>query len=218
MVQLDEGGGQEIHVRSAGISDLPAVVSTHSLAFPAFFLTRLGPSALHVYYSAVLMATGGMLVVAISRDVVVGFAAGTASRRALYWELGRKLPQLGVAAMHAFFSGSVSLKELAELARRFFSGLGNSPAYSCAERIAGKNFELTSLAVNPSLQGKGCGKKLVSHVLQKSQHMGMLSMSVFTDALGNDQAISFYHNQGFVNRDLLVRSDGRQLLHCWRYI
>lgn len=218
MTQSGVEDSQEIYVRCASISDLPSIVSTHCLAFPAFFLTRLGPSVLHVYYSAVLMATGGMLAVAISREVVVGFAAGTASRRALYWELGRKLPGFAGAAMHAFLSGSVGLKELVGLSRRFFFGLRVSPAYSCPQSIAGKNFELTSLAVNPSFQGKGCGKKLVSYTLQNSERMGMLSVSVFTDALGNDGVISFYHNQGFVNRNLLVRHDGRQLLHCWRYV
>lgn len=218
MVQLGKRGGQEIYVRGADISDLSEIVSTHCLAFPAFFLTRLGPSALHAYYSAVLMATGGVLAVAISRDVVVGFAAGTAAPRALYWELGRKLPRFGVAGMHALFRRSVGLAELVGLARRFFSGLSASPAHSYAERIAGKNFELTSLAVNPSIQGKGCGKKLVSYVLQNSERMGMRSVSVLTDAVGNDRVLSFYRSQGFVNKDLLVRRDGRQLLHCWKYI
>ena len=43
-------------------------------------------------------------------------------------------------------------------------------------------------------------------------------MSVLTDALNNEMVLSFYEKQGFVEKELLVRQDGRKMLRCCRLL
>ena len=208
----------DISVRCATLSDLSSIVDVHCMAFPSFFLTRLGRKALQIYYSAVLKATSGIVTVAISNENIIGFAAGTSSKKELYWQLFRKPLSFGGAIFAAMLRGSVRIKELFELALRFCSSVTETSGPKSPIQSVKQDFELTSLAVVPTWQGKGCGRQLVQCIVQRAGCLGSEAVSVLTDALNNEKVLSFYDKQGFVEKELLVRQDGRKMLRCCKLL
>lgn len=208
----------DVSVRCATLSDLSAIVDVHCMAFPSFFLTRLGRKALQIYYSAVLKTTSGIVTVAMSNENIIGFAAGTGSKRELYLQLSRKPLSFGRAIVAATLRGSVKIKELFDLALRFCSAVSEDSRSRPAIPKIRRDFELTSIAVMPTWQGKGCGRQLVQSMVHIAGRSGSDAVSVLTDALNNEKVLSFYDKQGFVEQELLVRRDGRKMLRCWKVL
>ncbi len=209
---------EDVSVRCATLSDLTSIVDVHCEAFPTFFLTRLGRRALHVYYSAVLMTTSGILTVAMSGENIIGFAAGTDSKKDLYWQLFKKPLSFGGTLIKAMLRGSVKVKELFELVLRFCTSVRSTSHSESSLHIARRDFELTSLAVMPMWQGRGCGQQLVQCMVQRACCLGSHSVSVLTDALNNEKVLNFYSKQGFVNQELVLRRDGRKMMRCWKLL
>jgi ribosomal protein S18 acetylase RimI-like enzyme len=57
--------------------------------------------------------------------------------------------------------------------------------------------ELLSIAVDPTIQGKGVGKALLTAIEEILLKRGQYENSLTTDAVANDKTISFYRKNGY---------------------
>lgn len=190
---LGETDGRGFHVRAATADDIPAIAAVHAEAFPGFFLSLLGPGFLRAYYRAVLRFDGGRLYVAADAGRIVGFVAGFIDPARFYaamkrnpwkfawplavglvrrpWLVGRAVARVAAVVVHGRAAG-----DRAE---------------------AGSRAELSSLAVRPSSQGKGIGRRLVQTFLESARRTPAAVVSLTTDARRNDDVNAFYERFGF---------------------
>jgi len=78
-------------VRLATEADLPQVIEVHLMAFPGFFLTRMGRPFLALLYRGFMQSASGVFLVACNDDEaaapIVGFVAGTLQPQSFFRRL-----------------------------------------------------------------------------------------------------------------------------------
>jgi colanic acid biosynthesis glycosyl transferase WcaI len=183
----------EIRVRQATTVDIASIACVHADAFPGFFLTLLGPSFLRAYYRAVLQFVGGYLFVAEENEQIVGFVAGFLTPEQFYGGLKQTpcrfvLPLLTGLARRPWLAGRLASRVWSVAIR------GRRPAGGEAKCV---RVELSSLAVHPSLQGRGIGRRLMNTFVEAVKDTPANLVSLTTDAHGNDGVNSFYERVGF---------------------
>jgi ribosomal protein S18 acetylase RimI-like enzyme len=167
---------------------IPGVVSVHLVSFEGFFLSFLGPAFLRELYTSLVEDPSGMCLVALEKDQVVGFVAGTSRSSGVYSRLLRqRFLRFGLAAVPAI------LKRPAILPRLMRSITGPDGG-SAPDPDRGT---LMSIAVLPSCQGKGVGQELVRAFLKQASREGLREVDLTTDKHDNEAANSFYEQIGF---------------------
>jgi ribosomal protein S18 acetylase RimI-like enzyme len=182
--------------------DVPAVVQIHLDSFPDFFLTFLGSAFLRLFYGELQQdPTGVALVATFDSGAIVGFVAGTTDQHTFYQRLARE-------KKWAFASAALgALGRRPAIAGRLLRAL-RRPRDS---QDASAGACLMSLAVRPSIQTRGVGRKLVEAFCQTVAARGMKAICLVTDRENNDQVNRFYLGQGFrVNRTYVTR-EGRRM-------
>lgn len=170
------------------MNDMDKVVELHMRCFPNFFLTSLGERFLREYYGE-LLRNKRSVAVALEGKLgdIQGFVTGVISPSGFYRELLRK-------RWHKFFLASilVAIRNPLVIPRLFRSFSKPDMADNRAD-IA----ELTSICILPEFQGLGYGKLLIRAFEHEISKRGCNEIVLFTDAVGNQKANTFYVNQGF---------------------
>ncbi len=150
-----------------------------------------------------MRSPGSFLLVAEDGGAVVGMVAGTGDRGALYRAF---ILRDGVAA--AVSSAPTLLREWRKVLETLRQG--GSGALS-----RGRGVELLSIAVDPSVQGRGVGGRLVDALLERARHAGERGVFVVVGA-DNVRAVSLYLRSGFAQAGSFELHEGQpSLLLQW---
>lgn len=193
-------------VRAATHNDLSTVAQLHRRAFPGFFMTLLGTTFLKGYYAMILRCPSGVLLLAEDETKIIrGFAAGFRNPAQFYAMLQRDKHMLVVRAAWGVLCRPWLVGRLWRMRRqdpRLTGKVGDESA-----------FELSSIAVDPSHEGKGIGTLLVRETISRAREMGATEVYVYTDAYNNDRANAFYSKLGFVRAEVITSTNHRKLNH-----
>jgi ribosomal protein S18 acetylase RimI-like enzyme len=178
--------------RDATQADLAQVIEIHRLAFPGFFLTRMGVPFLQLLYRGFMSRPNGVLLVAFDDEApaeVLGFVAGTMRPERFFIDLLRShwldfawaslwplLRQPGLVALKlwsALFYRGETLPELPDAAL------------------------LSSLGVRPTMHQQGLGRLLVHSFVQRAQCNAAPAVYLTTDQDDNAGTNAFYLRCGF---------------------
>ncbi|EGQ9501749.1 GNAT family N-acetyltransferase [Vibrio cholerae] len=198
-----------MEIRNANYTDVERIVEIHINAFEGFFLTFLGPNFLHLLYTGFI--DKGLLRVAIVDSNIVGFSAGTDKPEVFFSNLRREKWLL------FFFAATPSLMKKPSLViKKLYSATfykGDS-----VERL-NNSFLLSSLAVDPCVEGKGIGKHLLKdldELLSKKKECQIIYL--ITDKNENSSVLSFYSKCGFSIESEFKQSRQREMLRLVKSI
>ena len=181
-------------IRNARKGDLPIISKIHIDAFPNFFLSKLGCRFLKIYYNQYLIRNEVLLVSTDDNDRPVGFIAGLNDSKGYYQALKKDWYKL-------LFSISMSVlnyKLIILCIRKMLSVLRFS-AVNKQVVIYEKFHELTAIGVQPSCQGLGIGRMLLSEHVRKMSLVGNVDgIFLVTDHSDNKKVHNFYKSFGFV--------------------
>ena len=183
-----------------------SLAGLHREAFPGFFLTSLGPGFLRRLYAGFLAHDQGVCVVAEEGGVVVGFASGPLKPA-------------------AFFAGLLRRQWLG-FAVAAVPGLLRNPLFAVRKCLGavlyrGETLEalpdaalLSSLAVSPTVQGRGVGQMLVRAFADEVRRRGSKALYLTTDEADNERTNRFYARCGFELLDTFKRP-GNRVMNRW---
>lgn len=194
-------------VTKATLKDVDGIVRIHQEAFNDFFLTNLGARFLRIYYSSFVESDKGVVYVAEKNDVIVGFSAASYKSKGFNsYLIKHNLFKYCVEATRIFFTQPKALL-------RLIKNL-NKESRDANIMDDGQYAELYSIAVNPSCQGEGVGKFLLSVTESDiKEHNDRISLT--TDYYNNKKTIAFYHSLGYQEYYKFVTYPDRKM---WRMI
>ena len=177
-----------IAIQKATINEIDAIVSVHEAAFPDFFLTQLGTAFLRLYYKSVMNHNDGVLLVCKMDGGTIGLCAGTVLSAGFNTKLIKaNLFQFGWESMKILFTKPKALIHLMKNMSKEDSTVGDD----------GKYAELLSIAVDPKVQRSGAGKAMLLELEKVIKEKGGVELSLTTDYVDNDKAVSFYKSLGY---------------------
>lgn len=193
-------GSRGISLRQATSADLQVMSSIHSLAFPGFLLTRLGPRFLNEYYRIALGARRSICLVLADPDVC-GFVVGYAEPSSFYSQLSTRRYTLARLAL-----GHVILRPGTWAAvLRGVMAMNRRSSDVSAQGAA----ELASLAVLPDRAKRGAGGALVGGFVDRAREEGCIVIELLTDADENEGVNRFYRSLGFSVESVVVSGPRR---------
>lgn len=172
------------------IDDVEDIVKVHIAAFPSSFLSKLGPSFLFVFIKYMLECRDVHLKILRRENEIVGYTAISRGDFRLWRGLAMQKP---VSCFYyltkVIINGSIKPLEL-------LNRIGSNKDF-----VYG-TWHLHSIAVLPSFQGKGIGKRLMQIVENYIKELsvgalGQYSLSLTTNKLDNSEVIGFYKRIGF---------------------
>ena len=198
---------EDVLIKKAQLSDVDGIVTIHQQAFKDFFLTSLGENFLKLYYSTFIKSGEGVVYCATKDKEVVGFSACSYISRGFNTSLIKKsMVKFGFEALRLLFSRP---KALVRLARNM-----NKESKDVMIDDNGDYAELYSIAVSPSCQGGGYGRKLLTATEEDvKQHNNKVSLT--TDYYNNDKTIAFYRALGYEEYYDFVTYPNRRM---WRLV
>lgn len=189
-----------IIVSTIDSTDLAEVVALHIEAFPGFFLSRLGPGVLRLFYAEFVDHPDAVALTARLDRVLVGIAVGPTIPSQFFRRLvRRRWLQLAVA------SAPHMLRNPHEIPR-----MARSIVFRGREGVTGGGL-LSSICVAPRARASGVGRLLLSHWEERMASRGIEQLHLTTDAVDNEATIRFYRKAGWeVVRSFTTR-DGRRM-------
>jgi len=186
-------------IREMNLSDVPSVVNVHLESFMGFFLSSLGTHFLRELYKSILMDETRIALVCTNEREVLGFVAGSTHPVGFYGRaLKRNWRGFVIASIFPILKNPMmAIRILRRLIAKRETRFDNGFAL------------LMSVAVNPNRQGNGIGRQLVSKFLEEAGSRGCLSVTLTTDALGNDTVNRFYRSMKFQLSKEFITSEGR---------
>ena len=195
---------QPVACREAASSESAEIARLHVLAFPGFFLAALGPRFLARYYQDVIDYPGGICCVAEeAAGRLVGLVAGFVDPPAFYARLRADRVRLGLLALPALVRDPAKAARLAANYRRAGAAARLRPEEPTAE--------LASLGVHPAFARRGIGERLVRRFVAEAGRRGAGTVTLTTDADGNDGVNRFYAKLGFTLARRFDAQPGRPL-------
>jgi ribosomal protein S18 acetylase RimI-like enzyme len=189
----------EIKISDAEARNIDKIVSIHTSAFRGFFLTFLGSGFLKAMYRGYLDYPNAKLLVAKTNNDVVGFIAYSWDMSGLYKSFLKK--RLPTFAWYGLLGALRSPRSFA----RIFRAL-RSP--KSADRFE-PYVELTSIAVSPTSNTKGVGRRLVASMLKDVAEKPLSYVTLKTDAENNERVNRFYQKCGFTLFETSKTAEGR---------
>jgi ribosomal protein S18 acetylase RimI-like enzyme len=197
-----------IVLRAAQLDDIDEIVGAHLIAFPGFFLSRLGFGFLRELYRVFVSDPDGICLVAGrctdgGKLRIVGFVAGATAPEPLF---RRALISRGF--VFALCASAAMLRNPIMVGRRLFSALwyrGEKPPSIPSATL------LSSVAVVPDAQHGGIGRALMSEFCDAARARGSRWVYLTTDHHGNEAVNSFYGSLGFTVFATTTRQDGRTM-------
>lgn len=172
------------------VDDVEEIVKVHIAAFPSSFLSKLGPSFLFVFIKYMLKSSDVHLIILRLENEIVGYSAISRGDFSLWRGLAMQKPvSCFYYLTRVLINGSIKPLELLNRIR------------SNKDFVFG-TWHLHSIAVLPSFQGKGIGKRLMQIVENYIDEISVgsfdkYSLSLTTNKLENLGAIGFYKRIGF---------------------
>ncbi|SHJ29034.1 GNAT family N-acetyltransferase [Halodesulfovibrio aestuarii] len=192
-------------IRRCTSQHIDDVVQIHLDAFTNFFLTRLGRSFLRQLYLAFLRDDAASCFIALdSKKTVVGFIAGTNTPDLFF-------RNLLLFNWHKFLCASLTLMihHPITVGRKLLGAIFYRGDF---HDLPFKELSLiSSFAVDPKVQGKGCGQELLAVFENWTQAHGGKGVYLLTDASDNTKTNQFYLKNGFLLNDIVKKSDGREM-------
>ena len=180
---------------------IDSVIAVHLAGFEGFFLSFLGPRFLRLYYEGIVDYPDGAGYVYLEGGRVVGFVCGVVGPSRFYRYLIRtRWWRFAMAALGATLRRP-------SIIPRLFRALSYPGQTSRQEDDA----TLTSIAVEPAVQDKEIGTKLVTIFLEDMRARGAKRVDLTTDRYSNDRVNAFYERQGFHCERTFVTSEGRAM-------
>lgn len=189
-------------INAASAEDVNEIVEVHLKAFNGFFLTSLGPSFLNAYYSSFMKEKNSILLVAKDRShSVVGFCAGGKNSGTFNVILVLKnlLTFLRVGILMLVNSPRSILRLAMNMRKPTLKRLEN-------------DFELQSIATQPSLRGMGIARDLLTVFEKMVFSKGFTSVTLTTDKNENDDVVRFYIQNGYLNFEEFKAYPKREML------
>ena len=182
-------------------ADILRIVKVHIASFPGFFLTFLGPRFLRLLYTALMERDGGVLLVAKKDAQVAGFVGGVLKQQGFYSQLVKQHKwRFGISCFAAIAKRPRIVPRLFRALRRS-SEAKQSAAQAC----------LMSIGVDPTIQGKGIGRALVTAFCEELRKKGCPSVCLTTDKVDNEKTNCFYQGLGFSIAREYTTPEGREM-------
>jgi GNAT superfamily N-acetyltransferase len=179
-----------------------AAVETHLKSFPSFFLSSLGPRFLREFYQSFLADPLGVGVVAVDADNrLLGSAVGPLDPRGYFGRLVRR--RWWAFALAGAQSALRNPAAVPRLMRALF--------YRGEPPVGKTRALLSSIAVDPSVQGQGVGSGLLQSWVAEVRARGGRGCFLTTDALGNDAVNHFYQRLGWSLESAYSTPQGRKM-------
>lgn len=172
----------------AQASDINKIVEIHMRSFEGFFLTTLGKCFLRLYYDSVRRHPEGILLKCERDGQLIGFCAATIQAAGFNGRLVRgNILKYGMLSLRLLITRPRSLWHLFRNFSKEESNQGDFGDYA----------ELLSIGVDPTIQNSGAGKQLISTLEHDVRKLGGTRLSLTTDFVDNEKAISFYKSAGY---------------------
>jgi ribosomal protein S18 acetylase RimI-like enzyme len=182
--------------------DVPPAASLHRRAFPTFFLTSLGEPFLVEFYRGFLGDATAVTVMAHDeRGLLRGLVVGTVEPAGFFRRLlRRRWPGFLVASARAVLaSPRVAPRLLQAVGYRGNAGPGEHGAL------------LSSICVDPDLQGHGIGRELLTAWTTEVALRGANHAFLTTDADDNASTLRFYESSGWSRTASFETIQGRRM-------
>jgi ribosomal protein S18 acetylase RimI-like enzyme len=188
------------------LEHITAVVQTHLVSFPGFFLSFLGPRFLSLFYAGICVAPEGISFVYLNDvGLPAGFVAGSSNPRGFYSRLlNHNWLKFAFASVGAIFRRPAVIS-------RVVRGLFHPGGNPVGDDVAG----LFSIGVLPELQGTGAGKLLVQAFLCEAGMRGCKRVFLTTDREDNESVNAFYNKLGFGIERQYETPEGRRMNEYW---
>lgn len=176
-----------IEIREINQSEIRDVVEIHKKAFKNFFLTELGDKFLSLYYNCVSKHSDGIVLGIYENEKMLGFCAATRLSADFNRRLIKKdFLKFGLEGVKLLFSKPKAVLRLSQnLTKK--GEVDDDGNYA----------ELLSIGVDPSIQGKGLGGKLLGELEHVFRLKHVMRISLTTDFCDNKKAIGFYKSLGY---------------------
>lgn len=183
--------------------DLEDVVEVHQKAFPEFFLTFLGKGFLTELYKGFIQSDASICKVAVSDKSIVGFVVGNLHPdvffKKLYYKKGLRFLFLALGSM--FRKPTLVIKKI------FYALRYRGEKPEALENAA----LLSSIAVNPEIESKGVGSKMMEAFCDEAFQRGSDSVYLTTDEDSNDLTNRFYLKNGFHLEAVFTQTNSRKM-------
>ncbi|MGZ3553627.1 MAG: GNAT family N-acetyltransferase [Vulcanimicrobiaceae bacterium] len=193
----------DVLLRSLDVSDLDAIVATHSAAFPKSAMTKLGREAVRRYYAWQFEGPHENYPFGVLVDgTLAGFCFGGIFPSAISGFLQRNRVFLTWRVVtHPWLLANPLFRGRLEsgLAMLKSLGRGASPTPAPPPPAPGepkRPFDILSIAVDPRFQRMGLGKIMMAEAQAIALRNGFHVMTLFVNR-DNEQAIRFYEAIGW---------------------
>ena len=183
-------------------ADVRPLANLHRRAFPHFFLSSLGEPFLVQFYRGFVSDPSAVCVVAKDEaDHLLGGVVGTVEPTRLFRRmLRRQWPGFVTASLSSIWRTPAATPRLLA-AVRYRGGVNKDTT----------NALLSSICVEPALQGTGVGRHLIDEWTRRMRRRGVTGASLTTDALDNDVVNAFYLAGGWRVSERFTTAQGRQM-------
>lgn len=183
-------------------TDIRPLAKLHHAAFPGFFLSSLGEPFLVQFYRGFLTDDTAVSVVARALDGSVrGAVVGTTEPAGFFGRLVKNCwPGFALASARAVTANPKAAPRLLRAVRY----RGDAPA-------SVKGALLSSICVDPSVQGAGVGRQLVDAWAREVTSRGVDTAFLTTDADDNVAVNRFYRARGWVLSANYTTREGRSM-------
>lgn len=177
------------------------IAKLHIIAFPDFFLTQLGYGFLKTLYKGYIEDSMSGIIIAEKDRELLGFIAYSKDYSTFFKGLLKKhflgfaLYSMIAAARHPSFI------------KRLLGAFKKSDSVEKNEKYV----ELASICVDPRIEGKGVGTKLIDYLKKHVDFDKFEYINLETDADCNDSVNKFYVNNGFVLERVYTTAEGRKM-------
>ena len=180
----------DIKIRKAEISDYKILAEKHIEVFPDFFMSSLGLSFLRTYYKYVLQHPDTISFFAENGGEVVGYVVGRIRAKGFLKSVIKRnpLPFLWQGIKLIFTRPGALIRIFKNLEKRKDDGdIHDNQDYG----------EIGLIGINPSLKGKGIGRKLLGKIEEELHRHNVSRLSLTTDYYNNDNTLAAYKAWGF---------------------
>lgn len=188
--------------KTESLDDVDSIVSIHLSAFPGFFLTFLGKGFLKYLYRGFIEHNESGIIVAKEDTQLLGFLAYSSNISNFYSYLLKQY--FFIFAWYGFLGAIRSPKSVFRIVRAL--------RYPKIKKKNEDFIEISSIAVDPSVQAKGVGSSLINALWSSiSQTTTIEGVCLETDAENNDVVNNFYQRNGFVLMETWTSRENRKM-------
>lgn len=173
-------------LRKAEIGDINVIVAIHQTAFQGFFLDRMGPRFLKIYYRTILDYDRSILLLHMDeKGEIDGFAAGFRDPERFYRHFRSYRRKMMLPILFALFRRPGLIFQIAR----------NTSRVTSVTEPHGTQVELSSIGTNRP--GTGAGSQLLVGFCEQAAQFGASEVRLTTDRDDNDGVVDFYLRHGF---------------------